>query len=120
MREIKFRWYSELDKSMYFTRDLDIDSDLMQYTGLKDKNGKEIYEGDIVEVDVNKKRFQIMWNNFSWITRSNNVKQIEMWKDWKETLYFAEHIHFLKKANAYFEIIGNIYENPELLTNKNS
>lgn len=70
---------------------------LIQYTGLKDKNGKEIYEGDIVV----------------WIDSDGNKRQNKV---------FFERGAF-RICNSYFEIseygelevIGNIYENPELL-----
>lgn len=61
MRELKFRAYDKDDKVMYEMDDVCTVTDvfnigqrydtLMQFTGLTDKNGKEIYEGDIVTVD---------------------------------------------------------------------
>lgn len=73
---------------------------LMQYTGLKDKNGKEIYEGDIVIVDWNDSRYkphnrEVKWDNknLCWVIEGGCLT--------------IDYIHF--------EIIGNIYENPELL-----
>jgi hypothetical protein len=66
---------------------------LMQYTGLKDKNGKEIYEGDIVDVTkcdgIPHKLFEIKWDKGGF---------------YPLTLYYLE-----------CQVIGNIYENPELL-----
>lgn len=74
---------------------------LMQYTGLLDKNGKEIYDGDIVNYDS---------NNFV-----NGLNGLIEWVG--SGFYLAKHIpifEIIKKFNDV-EIIGNIYENPNLL-----
>jgi len=63
---------------------------LMQYTGLKDKNGKEIYEGDIVIVHPENKY-------------GRRVIEIDLYEG------------FNHGDGGNFEIIGNIYENPELI-----
>ena len=70
---------------------------LMQYTGLKDKNGKEIYEGDVVkDGSVNR---VIEWSSH----RGNRVVG-----------YFAAFT-IIDNPDECLEIIGNRYENPELL-----
>lgn len=78
------RWYSTVE--------------LMQSTGLKDKNGTEIYEGDIVE---------------------NSYKEIGFIKNSKDAFCFnrKERNFYLSGIGAGrpFKILGNIYENPELL-----
>lgn len=72
--------------------------ELMQSTGLKDKNGTEIYEGDIVE---------------------NIYKEIGFIKNCNDALCFSrkERNFYLSGIGAGrpFKILGNIYENPELL-----
>ena len=77
---------------------------LMQSTGLKDKNGKEIFEGDIV--DYKGRKAIIKWHGAfaSFIYRFIDEPQ-ERKPKW-DPLFLA----YLK-----LEIIGNIYENPELL-----
>ena len=77
---------------------------LMQSTGLKDKNGKEIFEGDIV--DYKGKKAVVKWHGSyaSFIYRFVDELQ-ERVSEW----------HPLFLAYYHFEIIGNIYENKELL-----
>ena len=82
------------------------DMKVMQYVGLKDKNGKEIYEGDIVK--VGEELFQISWNDFvAGFYRIPLDLDIEkqLGKGDKGKLYFMQKV----------EVIGNIYQNPELL-----
>ena len=68
-----------------------------QYTGLDDKNGKEIYEGDIVKYE--NMTGKIMFFNGSFIL--SDLEETEEWE--------------LGVINEEVEIIGNIYDNPELL-----
>jgi uncharacterized phage protein (TIGR01671 family) len=73
---------------------------LMQYTGLKDKNGKEIYEGDIIKV----RRFM----------ESDYVTTVEYRDGMYWHLFETEDYEIVSVAYRC-EVIGNKYENPELL-----
>jgi len=75
------------------------DFTLMQYTGLKDKNGVEIYEGDII-------RCKLQTDKNHWIAEVKFC--IDAWCIGLHTL----------SSYIYLEVIGNIYENPELLNDK--
>lgn len=81
----------------------------LQFTGLKDKNGKEIYEGDICRVGKNGIG-EIFWNNdaaqfmIRWATELYKIIRQ------KEEPIFSNH-------KITFEVIGNIYENANKLTN---
>ena len=120
MRELKFRaWDGERMKqvsTLGFTDDAFVstpkgsgpreDYELMQYTGLKDKNGKEIYEGDVVRWD------------------SGELDKIT-WNEDMATFTFAQSPVYPGTKCAVplgaldlqqIEVIGNIYENPELTT----
>jgi uncharacterized phage protein (TIGR01671 family) len=76
---------------------------LMQYTGLKDKNGKEIYEGDIVRFD----------NSSAGIPDADYRQAVVQYR----APEFMPH-HLSNVTGYDVEVIGNIYENPELLKDK--
>ena len=83
------------------------DINLMQSTGLKDKNGKEIFEGDILafKTDDEVINVKIFWDEKHDLFMFRSEKYNE-----------EEPLAELVEANTYpFEIIGNVYENKELL-----
>lgn len=123
-REIKFRSWDKVEKKMYQdviwtgghakskdeTADFSIPEpfcELMQYTGLKDKNGKEIYEGDIVKST----------KEFNEYTGLNS----EIYGGYKYEVKNNGWRFYLEPNSIYvpdlksLEIIGNIWENGDLL-----
>ena len=127
-REIKFRAWDKEKKKMVFSDIQELlqglltngsdnplallnynqgwEIELMQYTGLKDKNGKEIYEGDIVK--------------YQSVTRGIIITLVT----WDEsnsgfipfsTGHYFQGRSYMQMFGDKIEIIGNIYENPELV-----
>ena len=87
------------------------DIHLMQYTGLKDKNGVEIYEGDIIDIHqtVNGyNQFVIQYDNYKFSARYYNpkTKQILGWYQ-----YDLDELFEINEFEKEIEAIGNIYEN---------
>ena len=144
MREIKFRAWEPLNKEMHYMDyclfeyreqrnkfampkgnqqlqfaycHMNLDSlVVMQYTGLEDKNGKEIYEGDIVTIPGQYPYFDCDTPNY--------VAEVEwIFAGFQTVLHcingekrgISEGINEPLEDGDYFEVIGNIYENPELL-----
>ena len=125
MRIIKFRIWDAETKSLMspetntnFVVDekgnlrfffLDGECEITQFTGLKDKNGKEIFEGDILK-DINKVIWEVRYelNEFGiYATTSEFIKAVEMGEKY-ECFNWWEGC----------EVIGNKFENPELLDAK--
>jgi len=128
MREIKFRAWDIVDEVMREVLKIDFDLkvvwllkyingekrayelefkdiELMQLTGLHDKNGKEIYEGDIVKLFIPVGKIYICiisWDKFNTGFMCNSIKN---------DLFLVASGELIRNG----EVIGNIYENPELL-----
>ena len=120
MREIKFRGFNTkrnqwlhgshiLNRGTHFVapdefadgktwEDYEVEEESIgQFTGLHDKNGKEIYEGDIVRYRPNNKTYQVVF---------------------KDGIFFGEGIDGDGAASHFFpscEIVGNVYNNPKLI-----
>ena len=140
-REFKFRAWDDIEKewlcikhlgimnnAVWYTQAIDENENdidppyfvddkkvrLMQYTGLKDKNGVEIYEGDILDYRKDTNRtlmFEVVFNHASfcrrWISKDTaKIRGLEI-----ETLAY--------NTSTIFEVIGNRFENPELIEVKN-
>lgn len=120
MREIKFRVWDPAEKQMCPVIAADFQdnqykvfcrlpktgaqeifsADLMQYTGVKDKNGVEIYEGDILLNDFDEECYIVKFFDGAFIAESDGV------------------IHDLADAALITTVGGNIYENPELVSDE--
>lgn len=90
--------YTEYEKADHY--------ELSQYTGLKDKNGKEIYEGDVVSAFHGTQLSAVTWNKEFGLYEV--VLQVSGLSASTEEL-LGNHLDVI-------EVIGNIYENPELIT----
>ena len=111
MREIKFRVWDKINKTWlkrFNVNLLDIGDlsnvEINQYTNLKDKNGKEIYEGDIVILNdaEEENRCIVKYKYGSYILVDGDLR---------EDLSNVE--------DRFLEVVGNIYENKDLLEENN-
>lgn len=126
MREIKFRAWDKIQKRMLMFASQFLDRiewsydginfggadkspenyEIMQFTSLHDKNGKEIYEGDILKCDDANEDHQEFTTEV-WFCNGQFL-----------TGHYGFPVHsWSGKENSWCEVIGNIYQTPELLEN---
>lgn len=124
MRELKFRAWDKQEKQMMKVSAISLENkeigvkdfrtyhffrikniELMQYTGLKDKNGTEIYEGDVIKVERDGIIYRVKWihGGFGLEPRYNSPFYPRL-----------GNVELREKI----EVIGNIHENPEFLEEK--
>ena len=87
---------------------------LMQYTGLKDKNGVEIYEGDVLR--WHDENLEVIWGKVGWDLSSSLFKYPHQGWNKKPSCYEVNTTGYTTKS----KVIGNIHENPGLLTKEGS
>ncbi len=75
----------------------------MQFTGLRDKNGKDVYEGDILHHKG--RNYWVVWKDYKWHFKRMHLGKPEGGHPFNQIFRWPEN----------FEVIGDIYDNPELL-----
>ncbi|MBD5195443.1 MAG: hypothetical protein HDS87_06955 [Bacteroidales bacterium] len=85
-----------------------------QFTGLTDRNGKEIYEGDIITVNSKYPRV-VLWDKMCWALMPTEYFHDEMF--WVMNLQHPG-IDWWDEFADEFEVIGNIHDNPDLIPNQ--
>ena len=126
MRELKYRVYDKTEKcysdkafsidqlGLCYAQDEDgygeeIDEEryiVEQYTGLKDKNGKEIYEGDIVEYTT------------CYYGNEKRHRKVVEWSEWDSDDFGEPHNLGYSNLSECMEVIGNVHENADSLEDK--
>jgi uncharacterized phage protein (TIGR01671 family) len=91
-----------------YGEDLEYDDNdfiILQYTGLKDRDGKEIYEGDLIQLNGAPYIYAIVWQDYHWSIEDIN----------HELPYDDPYQPFNHCVYERCVVVGNIFENPELI-----
>jgi uncharacterized phage protein (TIGR01671 family) len=133
MRELKYRVYiPEFSELVYFEFNNFDHSDryldnpehpVQQYTGMKDKYGKDIYEGDIVINTTSKEEYcspaVIVWGKYEFVGFALAYKRNKLEDYHAPLIHKINGVDLVEEFNlskiGIYQIVGNVSENPELL-----
>jgi|APGre2960657373_1045057.scaffolds.fasta_scaffold169260_2 uncharacterized phage protein (TIGR01671 family) len=133
MRELKYRVYiPEFSELVYFDLNNFDHSDryldnpehpVQQYTGMKDKYGKDIYEGDIVINTTSKEEYcspaVIVWGKYEFVGFALAYKRNKLEDYHAPLIHKINGVDLVEEFNlskiGIYQIVGNVSENPELL-----
>lgn len=107
------KWYISNKAGAPFAFEVRPDT-ICQCTGLKDKNGKLIWENDVIKYHFGNAYAQIRYGAYQSCFDSQKVEHIGFYVDWSESRNYRKDLgYWINMVNA--EVIGNIFDNPELI-----
>ena len=87
---------------------------ICQYTGLKDKNGKKVFENDIIKNIFGKAYAPVRFGKYQNCFDSTSADHVGFYVDWNEKYDFRKDLgYWIDMVDA--EVVGNVFDNPELL-----
>lgn len=107
------KWYISNKAGAPFAFEVRPDT-ICQCTGLKDKNGKLIWENDVIKYHFGNAYAQIRYGAYQSCFDSQKTEHIGFYVDWSESRNYRKDLgYWINMVNA--EVVGNIFDNPELI-----
>lgn len=109
----KNKWYISNKAGSPFAYEVRPDT-ICQCTGLKDKNGKLIWENDVIKYHFGNAYAQIRYGAYQSCFDNQKTEHIGFYVDWSESRNYRKDLgYWINMVNA--EVVGNIFDNPELI-----
>lgn len=109
----KNKWYISNKAGAPFAFEVRPDT-ICQCTGLKDKNGKLIWENDVIKYHFGNAYAQIRYGAYQSCFDNQKTEHIGFYVDWSESRNYRKDLgYWINMVNA--EVVGNIFDNPELI-----
>lgn len=107
------KWYISNKAGSPFAYEVRPDT-ICQCTGLKDKNGKLIWENDVIKYHFGNAYAQIRYGAYQSCFDNQKTEHIGFYVDWSESRNYRKDLgYWINMVNA--EVVGNIFDNPELI-----
>ena len=107
------KWYKSNKAGSPFAYEVRPDT-ICQCTGLKDKNGKLIWENDVIKYHFGNAYAQIRYGAYQSCFDNQKTEHIGFYVDWSESRNYRKDLgYWINMVNA--EVVGNIFDNPELI-----